>query len=75
ASSSQPLNTDTGDENVLNVPPSPPPKHNTVLSPVRDDTTIPRGPETDSRDGRETSLSSDEEDVENLTDRRMGKRP
>ncbi|CAJ2662458.1 unnamed protein product [Trifolium pratense] len=75
ASSSQQLNTDTGDENVLNVPPSPPPQHNTVLSPVRDDTTVARGPEADSRDGRETSLSSDEEDVEVLTDRRMGKRP
>ncbi|CAJ2665346.1 unnamed protein product [Trifolium pratense] len=74
ASSSQQLNTDTGDENVLNVPPSPPPQRNTVLSPVRDDTTVARGPETDPRDGRETSLSSDEEDVEALTDRRLGKR-
>ncbi|CAJ2677241.1 unnamed protein product [Trifolium pratense] len=75
ASSSQQLNTDAGDDNVLNVPSSPPPQHNTVLSPVRDDTTVTRGPETDSRDGREASLSSDEEDVEILTDRRMGKRP
>ncbi|CAJ2663183.1 unnamed protein product [Trifolium pratense] len=75
ASSSQPLNTDTGDDNVLNVPSSPPPQHNTVLSPVRDNTTASHGPETDSRDGRETSLSSDEEDVEILTDRQMGKRP
>ncbi|CAJ2656001.1 unnamed protein product [Trifolium pratense] len=74
ASSSQQLNTDTGDDNVLNVPSSPPPQHNTVLSPVRDDTTVARGPETDPRDGRETSLSSDEEDVEALTDRRLGKR-
>ncbi|PNX68767.1 hypothetical protein L195_g064131, partial [Trifolium pratense] len=59
ASSSQQLNTDTGDENMLNVPPSPLLQHNAVLSPVRDDTTVARGPETDPRDGRETSLSSD----------------
>ncbi|PNX63739.1 hypothetical protein L195_g061778, partial [Trifolium pratense] len=63
------------DENVLNVPPSPPPQHNTVLSPVRDNTIATHGPETDSRDGRETSVSSDEEDVEALTERRTGKRP
>ncbi|PNX70896.1 hypothetical protein L195_g057852, partial [Trifolium pratense] len=75
ASSSQQLNTDTGDENVLNVSPSPPPQHNTVLSSVRDDTTTTRGPESDPRDGRETSVSSDEEDVEVLTKRRTGKRP
>ncbi|CAJ2627752.1 unnamed protein product [Trifolium pratense] len=75
ASSSQQLNTDAGDDSVLNVPSSPPPQHNTVLSPVRDNTAVSRGPETDSRDGRETSLSSDEEDVEILTDRQMGKRP
>ncbi|CAJ2646924.1 unnamed protein product [Trifolium pratense] len=75
ASSSQQLNTNTGDENVINVPPSPPPQHNTVLSPVRDNTTAAHGPESDSRDRRETSLSSDEEDVEVATDRRTGKRP
>ncbi|XP_045802482.1 proline-rich receptor-like protein kinase PERK9 [Trifolium pratense] len=69
------LNTNTGDDNVLNVPPSPPPQHNTVLSPVRDDTTTTRGPESDPRDGRETSVSSDEEDVEVLTKRQTGKRP
>ncbi|CAJ2638239.1 unnamed protein product [Trifolium pratense] len=67
SSSSQQLNTNTGDENVINVPPSPPPQHNTVLSPVRDNTTAAHGLETDSRDGRETSLSLDEEDVEPAT--------
>ncbi|PNX63620.1 hypothetical protein L195_g061721, partial [Trifolium pratense] len=30
---------------------------------------------SDIRDGRETSVSSEEEDVEVLTDRRTGKRP
>ncbi|PNX59040.1 hypothetical protein L195_g059487, partial [Trifolium pratense] len=75
ASSSHQFNTNTGDENVLNVPGSPQPEHNTVLSPVRDNTTTTRGPESDPRDGRETSVSSDEEDVEVLTERQTGKRP
>ncbi|PNX66431.1 hypothetical protein L195_g055090, partial [Trifolium pratense] len=49
-------------------------EHNTILSPVHDNATT-RGPESDPRDGRETSISSDEEDVEVLTERRTGKCP
>ncbi|PNX66321.1 hypothetical protein L195_g063006, partial [Trifolium pratense] len=76
ASSSQQFNNTTGDANISDVPPSPSREPDTILSPARDNnTTI--GPESDPHDGRETSvsLSSDEEDVEVLTERRMGKRP
>ncbi|PNX57750.1 hypothetical protein L195_g058849, partial [Trifolium pratense] len=74
ASSSHQFNNTTGDENVSNVPGSPSREHNTVLSPMRDNT-ITTAPESDIRDDQETSVSSEEEDVEVLTDRRTGKRP
>ncbi|MCI82999.1 hypothetical protein A2U01_0104273, partial [Trifolium medium] len=56
------------------VPASPPPEHGTVLSPVDDnDQTLP---ESDPRDGRETSPSSVEGDeVQILTELQSGKRP
>ncbi|MCI38030.1 hypothetical protein A2U01_0059258, partial [Trifolium medium] len=71
ASSSQQLN-DGGDHDA--VPASPPPEHSPVLSPVdNNDQTLP---ESDPRDGRETSLSSEEGDgVQILTDHQSGKRP
>ncbi|MCI61303.1 hypothetical protein A2U01_0082560, partial [Trifolium medium] len=56
------------------VPASPPPEHGTVLSPVDiNDQTLP---ESDPRDGRETSFSSEEGDgVQILTERQSRKRP
>ncbi|WJX84371.1 hypothetical protein P8452_66954 [Trifolium repens] len=50
---------------------SSPQRHNTVLSPVRQPI-----PESDPRDGHETTLSSEEDDdMQILTVRQSGKRP
>jgi hypothetical protein len=66
---------DHGNDNRDFVPTASSPKeHNTVLSPVRqNEQPIP---ESDPRDGHETSLSSEEDDdMQVLTVRQSGKRP
>ncbi|MCI56517.1 hypothetical protein A2U01_0077768, partial [Trifolium medium] len=67
-----------GDGDLDTAPPSPPYKYDTVLSPVpNDQEQIPVDNTGDPRDGRETSLSSDEdgEGVQILTERQAEKRP
>ncbi|MCI67625.1 hypothetical protein A2U01_0088884, partial [Trifolium medium] len=58
------------------VPRSPPREYDPVLTPVgNDQEQIPVDNTGDSRDGRETSLSSDGEGVQVLTARQAEKRP
>jgi hypothetical protein len=66
---------DHGNDNRDFVPTASSPKeHNTVLSPVRQNEQPV--PESDPRDGHETSLSSEEDDdMQVLTVRQSGKRP
>ncbi|MCH84789.1 hypothetical protein A2U01_0005625 [Trifolium medium] len=71
ASSSQ-INND-GDDHIATVQTSPHREHDTVISPVRDNEKLV--PETDPRDGRETSFSSEDGDVPVLTERQSGKHP
>ncbi|MCI21316.1 hypothetical protein A2U01_0042482, partial [Trifolium medium] len=71
ASSSQQLNNGVNHDAI---PTSPPPEHGTVPSPVdNNDQTLQ---ESDPRDGRETSISSEEGDgVQILTECQSGKCP
>ncbi|MCI30578.1 hypothetical protein A2U01_0051788 [Trifolium medium] len=66
-----------GDVDHDTVPPSPPREYNTVLSPVANNQEpSPVDNTGDPRDGRETSLSSDDgEGVQILTERQLEKRP
>ncbi|MCI52790.1 hypothetical protein A2U01_0074036, partial [Trifolium medium] len=65
-----------GDQDT--VPPPPPREHDTVISPATNNQEqLPMDNTDDPRDGREASLSTDEDgdDVQIFTERQLEKRP